>query len=596
MRMIRLRDGDEERLLTMDEFERTARRGEISPLAWVCVPNVTHGEFVQARHLDLFNQVYDPRRFHFRRHFHVVRFPALTLLLAAACCVLYVVAVRLGDGAATAEVLMQLGAKSAVRIIEEGESFRLLSANLLNRDLVHLSFNLVALLAVSTVLEGVYRRGDLLALFVLSGIGSMGLSSVFTHSTTVGASGLVFGCLGAAAAFGWRYRDILPRRYRAFFGSVILSYTALMFYLGVVNDSTDNFAHAGGLAIGIAFGAVVQPRLMRLTDARESKLQLLAPYVVSGVLCALVVGVGPLLPTVLFRWAPVEVDAFGLQLQRPLHWRRVPGPLNFLAFGNGLDAFISVGCARLDDVSVLADAHARFSRDLNALEQSGNVSLLDIGTPVSGAIGQDGGEVLPSLEVPFSFVERNGHLTATASLFSRGQLECALVLAHRPSASTSTTELLQRMRRQVLVQHTSAQTAAQRAADAAPDAPKGWLELALAHQVAGDVRGARRALSRAESQVSDGDEVLVQVAFARTRFELALGNDFAAAKRALRRAMQVGGARVDLKLLQAQVHFEAGERDEADAVLQALAQAHPDDAVLREQMTTLRTSWNTADP
>src|SRR5690606_22677756 len=105
-----------------------------------------------------------------------------------------------------------------------GEAWRLLAANLLHRDAVHLSFNLFAFLNVGAVLEGVYRRGDYVLVLVLSGLCTMTTSAVMSGPVTVGASGLVFGCLGCAVVFGWRYGEVLPLRYRTYFGVIVVGY------------------------------------------------------------------------------------------------------------------------------------------------------------------------------------------------------------------------------------------------------------------------------------------------------------------------------------------------------------------------------------
>ena len=39
--MIRVREGDVESLISIDEFEAKARSGEMSPFAWVCIPSLT---------------------------------------------------------------------------------------------------------------------------------------------------------------------------------------------------------------------------------------------------------------------------------------------------------------------------------------------------------------------------------------------------------------------------------------------------------------------------------------------------------------------------------------------------------------------------
>src|SRR5690606_17613937 len=110
--------------------------------------------------LPMFASAYDPRRLLFRRHFHLGRLPLVTGAVAVVCIAFWLFARDLGDGVATREVLLSLGAKSRARIVDEGETWRLLMASLLHKDGLHVGFNLFVLLAVGTVLEGVYRRGD----------------------------------------------------------------------------------------------------------------------------------------------------------------------------------------------------------------------------------------------------------------------------------------------------------------------------------------------------------------------------------------------------------------------------------------------------
>ena len=146
--MIRVRDGEDESVLTIEEFERRARRGELSPHALVNMPALTGDEFVEARALPIFLAVYDPRRLLFRRHFQLGRLPLVTGALALVGVLLWLVARDLGDGVVTREALVALGAKSRARIVDEGETWRLLMASLLHKDGVHVAFNVFVLVAV----------------------------------------------------------------------------------------------------------------------------------------------------------------------------------------------------------------------------------------------------------------------------------------------------------------------------------------------------------------------------------------------------------------------------------------------------------------
>lgn len=561
--------------MTIDEFETRARRGEISPFSWVSIPALTGEKFVQARELPLFVALYDPRRIHFRKHFQIGRLPVLTVFLSLACVALFFVSKHLGDGVVTREALLVLGAKAAARIIEDGATWRLLTANVLHRDGVHLAFNLFALLNIGTVLEGVYRRGDYILLLVVSGLATMVVSAAMSPPVTVGASGLVFGCLGAAVVFGWRFGDVLPRRYRIYFGLVVLGYVTVMFYLGLRSGSTDNWGHGGGLVAGVLMGMLLEPRLMRLTATKESVAVTARPYLLAGILAGTTLLVGPLLPHVAFRYQSVDVDAFGVRLKRPLHWNKVAGPLGFFAFGNNVDAFTSLGCARLEQRSQLPDAVNRFVQgELRALERSGSIGQLEIGRPKPAVIGR--AKTAPAIAVPFSLLASEGPFAATAVLFSRGQLECALVLAQRPGAPQGTSDRLDEILKSVSLVETKAQREARSVAEKRPDAARSWLSLALAHQAAGEIALARSAFSRAEALVDTQRAWAGQVAFGRAAFELEYGDDASAALAAARKARAEDNG-LDTRLLYADALIANGETAAARSELEGLAKDFPKD-------------------
>jgi rhomboid protease GluP len=573
--MIRVRTADDERVLTLEEFERCARRGELSPFALVSVPAITGDHFVEARELPFFAAMYDPRRLHFRRHFQVGRVPVLSVLLSALMIGLFMLARDLGDGAATREALLLLGAKARSRILEDGETWRLLTANLLHKDFVHLGFNLFALMNVGAVLEGVYRRGDWILLVVVSGLSTMATSAVFAMPVTVGASGLVFGCLGAAVVFGWRFSDVLPSRYRAYFSVVVVIYAVVMFTIGFISPSTDNWGHGGGLVAGLVMGRALEPRLLRLKAAREPYAALLKPYAIALGLIVVVVAAGPPL---LMRFGDKtvlhSVDAFGFVLERPTTWTKVSDPLGFLTFGNGVDAFASLGCAREDHARTLDDAERRFVEgELRALSLAGNIGALDVGRPLPSVVGETKVAV-NAREIPFSFIASDGALEARAVLFVRGHYDCALVLAHRPDAPERTRNRLDDIRRRLALIKTRAETTAESATVARPTSARAWLELALAHESGGALDEARSAYTRALSLVEREPSAEREVRFAAARFERAVGGDPARGLAALGPIL-VEGAPVDVVLLAVELTLQQGDIDLARTLLERAAKHHP---------------------
>ena len=90
-------------------------------------------------------------------------------------------------------------------------------------------------------------------IFTVSGAAGFLVSNWFGHPFTIGASGAVFGLLGAIVAFG--------KKRGGTFGAMVLrqyGYMALlMFVLSYFMRAVNNAAHAGGFAGGLLAGLVV---------------------------------------------------------------------------------------------------------------------------------------------------------------------------------------------------------------------------------------------------------------------------------------------------------------------------------------------------
>ncbi len=565
-----MRDGDDDVVLTMDEFEARARRGEISPHALVSIPAITGDALVEARRLPLFAAVFDPRRLLFRRHFHLGRLPIVTGALALVCVALWWFARDLGDGVVTREALLALGAKARARIVDEGQTWRLWTAGLLHTDGVHLGFNLFALLSVGTVLEGVYRRGDYVLLLVSSALSCMVASTIGSPPVTVGASGMIFGCLGCAVVFGLRFADVLPTRYRAYFGVVVVGYTAVTFWLGFLRTTTDNWGHFGGIACGVVCGALLEPRLLRLTTVREGAAAVARPWVLAVALVVVVVAAGPLLPRLLLRFVATPFSAFGVVVERPATWARGPDPFGFLAFGNGVDALVSLACGRVSQAPTLAGASARFVDDeLAGLSRAGHIADLVVESVADDAIGV--GRVVPARRHRVRFVASDGPFVADARVFVRGEIDCTVVTAWRTDASPRARELLDEIVGRLRFAPTDAEAQAERATQQQPTSTRAWLERALTHQAAGSTDDARVAYARAAALAEDEPPWAARAAVARARFELDVGGVLELARSAALTAVQRAPGDADAWALLVEVHRRRGDPVGARA---ALADAH----------------------
>lgn len=224
--------------------------------------------------------------------------------------------------------VVRLGGKVGPLIVEVGEVWRLLSANLVHRDGVHLGLNLLALVAVGSALERRYRRVDCAALLVAAGLGTMSSSLVWAQAPSVGASGLACGGLGALLAAEWRYRERLPRS--RLVGEGALPTVLAFLWLGWTAAGVDGAGHLGGLAMGLVLGTWLPPRALA---------QGLPPAWRWGrTLGALVLGVGVAAAAVEVRsgWRTEQDDAFGVSVVLPRGWQRGADPLGPLVFSNGL--------------------------------------------------------------------------------------------------------------------------------------------------------------------------------------------------------------------------------------------------------------------
>ncbi len=130
--------------------------------------------------------------------------------------------------------------------VREGEIYRLLTGTILHADIFHILFNSYALFVVGSMIEGYYGRGKYAVIYLVSAITGSLLSIIMSDVPSVGASGAIFGLLGALLYFGYHYR--------VYFGSVILGRVIPVIItnlaIGFMIKGVDNFAHIGGLIGG----------------------------------------------------------------------------------------------------------------------------------------------------------------------------------------------------------------------------------------------------------------------------------------------------------------------------------------------------------
>jgi membrane associated rhomboid family serine protease/tetratricopeptide (TPR) repeat protein len=165
---------------------------------------------------------------------------------------------ELSGGSKTPEVLLNFGA-SYGPFIRRGEYWRLVMPMFLHIGWIHLILNSLGLYALGRILESVYGYGRFAVIYVASGVGGSLLSIRLSSSVSAGASGAIFGLAGAMLTTGYLHRSAVPRRWRRAFGGGILPIIILNLALGFSIPGIDNWGHLGGLATGMALGALMAP-------------------------------------------------------------------------------------------------------------------------------------------------------------------------------------------------------------------------------------------------------------------------------------------------------------------------------------------------
>jgi rhomboid protease GluP len=189
---------------------------------------------------------------------------APTNAIIALCVSLYIASLLLDPSAAlrgrglklfppSLEALLKLGAAGAF-MWAQGLWWTPITAIYLHGDLLHVLFNILWIRQLGPAVEELYGPARLVIIFTVAGMTGFALSNLIGIPFTVGASGSIFGLLGAMVAFG-------HKRGGAYGSSVLRQYgqfAVVLFILGLLpGTSINNWAHGGGFAGGLLAGLVL---------------------------------------------------------------------------------------------------------------------------------------------------------------------------------------------------------------------------------------------------------------------------------------------------------------------------------------------------
>lgn len=143
--------------------------------------------------------------------------------------------------------LIQMGAKVNI-LINRGEIYRLITSTFLHGGIMHILFNMSALNIIGKEVEYIYGSKKYILIYILSALSGSLFSYLFNpNSVSVGASGAIFGLLGAMLVFGLKEKNKIGKQYV----KNILETLAINVIIGITISNIDNYAHLGGLIMGV---------------------------------------------------------------------------------------------------------------------------------------------------------------------------------------------------------------------------------------------------------------------------------------------------------------------------------------------------------
>lgn len=180
--------------------------------------------------------------------------------------------------------LLLLGAK-VNSLIDKGQWWRFVTPSVLHANIMHLLVNCYSLNSVGPTVESLSGGKRFLAIYAVSAIASSGLSYTLCTAPSVGASGAIFGLVGALAVFLARHKTLMIGGDQSL--AQVARVIAINLGFGLLSSGIDNWGHVGGLfggaavawLLGPAFSFEYAPKLgKKLLLDRPPIAKLLSPW------------------------------------------------------------------------------------------------------------------------------------------------------------------------------------------------------------------------------------------------------------------------------------------------------------------------------
>ncbi|MDA1257318.1 MAG: rhomboid family intramembrane serine protease [Chloroflexi bacterium] len=192
--------------------------------------------------------------------------------------VVYFLVLEAAGGSESVEVLIDYGAKYGPGIAD-GEYWRLILPVFMHIGAFHLIANSIGLLVFGGIVERSYGWRAFLAIYLTAGVAGNVASYAAGPTVGAGASGAIFGMLGAFAVYLYFNRTLLGSSARGSLGGLAFI-IAINIGFGLTTTGVDNWAHFGGLVAGGLLALRLSPRVVtENTYGLNNRLLLARPVV-----------------------------------------------------------------------------------------------------------------------------------------------------------------------------------------------------------------------------------------------------------------------------------------------------------------------------
>lgn len=153
---------------------------------------------------------------------------------------------ELNGGSENINNLIDFGALYPERVFKNGEIFRLFTNMFVHIGLAHIAANSLSLYILGTRSERYFGKALFLSIYILSGIGASVMSVLFTNSISAGASGAIFGIMGAMLT----HSIVRGKSMGGFSAYFMVLFSLINIGAGFFMSGVDNAGHIGGFLTG----------------------------------------------------------------------------------------------------------------------------------------------------------------------------------------------------------------------------------------------------------------------------------------------------------------------------------------------------------